>query len=121
MNKLQKVKLLLFILLGLVFGFSYVKINSSNISGTVVSNDNACSSDKAATCTLRITNSQGKLSTIDYSYCPLVEKYAPRGYVPKSIFITKPGDQVEVTGRFKGSLLKVCPGWLPPLQIKVIK
>ena len=121
MNKLKKFKPVLFILLGLVFGFTYTKLNSSTINGTVVSNDNTCSSDKAASCTLQITNSQGNLTTIDYSYCSLVEKYAPRGYVPKSIFNAKPGDLVEVIGRIKGSVLKICPGWIPPLQIKVLK
>lgn len=121
MNKIQKIKPLLFILIGLIFGFVYVKLNSTNISGKITSNDNSCANDKTASCILRLIDSQGNLSTVEYSHCSLADKYAPRGYVPASIYSAKIGDQIEVTGRIKGSVLKVCPGWIPPLQIQVVK
>ncbi|TXH05022.1 MAG: hypothetical protein E6R05_02365 [Candidatus Moraniibacteriota bacterium] len=121
MNKIQKIKPLLLILIGLIFSFTYVKLNSTTINGKVATNNSSCLSDKNVQCTLQITDSQGNISTVDYSYCSWTEKYSPRGHVPKSVYFAKNGDQVEVTGRIKNSTLKICPGWLPPLQIKVLK
>ena len=121
MYKIQKLKPLLFLLLGLIVSFAYVKLTSTNISGKIISNDISCTRDKSATCTLRIVDSQGNQSTVDYSYCSWTQRYSPRGYVPTSIYDVKNGDQVEVTGRIKGSVIKICPGWIPPLQIKILK
>ena len=112
---------LIFIVIGIISSLVITKFTSVTIRGKIISNNNSCLNNKSNPCVLQIIDAQNSKYEVDYSYCSIVGKYLPRGYVQKTTYLAKPGDEVVVTGKLRGFGVKVCPGWMPPLQIKVLK